>query len=61
MPLFLCPHCLYDHNNEDGDYSVKLTVEDTDFWFDAPPAKTNWKVAKPSLSIMHFLGQENAG
>lgn len=59
MRLILCPPCLYD--NEDVDYSVKLTVEDTDFWFDAPPVKTNWKVAKPLLSIMRFLGQENTG
>lgn len=59
MPLFPCSHCSYD--NEDVDYSVNLTVDDTDFWFDAPPVKTNWKVAKPLLSIMRFLGQENTG
>lgn len=49
------------YDNEDVDYSVKLTVDDTDFWFDAPPVKTNWKVAKPLLSIMRFLRQENTG
>lgn len=59
MPLFPCSHCSYD--NEDVDYSVNLTVDDTDFWFDAPPAKTNWKVAKPLLSIMRFLDHENTG
>lgn len=59
MPLILCPPCLYD--NEDVDYSVKLTVEDTDFWFDAPPVKTNWKVAKPLLSIYALPWQRKYG